>query len=97
VTLAAKADLYDALRPYSGDLRSIFIVSEVELVEDQRLQGAFVSEEIDGLSILVEPAPGQKCERCWVHDTSVGTDAQQPAICDRCREALVKMNYRNPE
>jgi isoleucyl-tRNA synthetase len=92
VTLSAKADLYNALRPYSDDLRSIFIVSKVKLVKDQLLQGALASDEVDGLSILVELAPGQKCERCWVHDTTVGTDAQQPAICDRCRKALSKMN-----
>jgi isoleucyl-tRNA synthetase len=77
--------------PFADDLRYIFIVSEVELVNDKKLEGAFVSEDVERLSIRVEKASGEKCGRCWVHDTSVGTNSDHPTICNRCKDALAKM------
>jgi isoleucyl-tRNA synthetase len=70
-------------------LRSILIVSQVSLVKDQDLPGAYVSTEIDGLEIGVAAAEGGKCERCWVHDPAVGSLSEHPTICPRCRRALV--------
>ncbi|MFP3928948.1 MAG: zinc finger domain-containing protein, partial [Desulfobacteraceae bacterium] len=29
-----------------------------------------------------------KCERCWIHDPTVGQNGQHPTICSRCAEAL---------
>ncbi len=46
--------------------------------------GATASEEIDGLHVLVKPASGDKCERCWIRSESVGQDAEHPTICGRC-------------
>jgi isoleucyl-tRNA synthetase len=88
VTVSADQEHYHQLAPYAEQLRTIFIVSESNLVCDQRLDGAYVSEEIDHLQILVEPATGDKCERCWVHDPSVGTIAERPTICQRCKDHL---------
>ncbi len=91
VTISAKGDMYDALKPYADKLRSLLIVSQAVLVKDEALEGALKSEEIEGMLIRVEPAPGRKCERCWVHDTSVGIHPEQTTICDRCRDALARM------
>jgi isoleucyl-tRNA synthetase len=91
VTISAKGKVYDALQPYADKLRSLLIVSQANLVKDETLNGALQSEEIEGLLIRVEPAPGEKCERCWVHDTSVGSHSAQATICDRCRHALTGM------
>jgi isoleucyl-tRNA synthetase len=88
VTISAKGDVYDTLQPYADKLRSLLIVSQATLVKDEVLKGALQSEEIEGMLIRVEPAPGEKCVRCWVHDTSVGSHAEQATICDRCRHAL---------
>ena len=30
----------------------------------------------------------EKCNRCWVHDPSVGQQAGHPTICDRCHSAI---------
>jgi isoleucyl-tRNA synthetase len=92
VTLSVPEALYNDLQRYAEDLKYIFIVSKVELVKDEKLAGAYASEEIEGLSILVGPAPGKKCERCWVYDITVGTDVEHPSICNRCQDALVAMN-----
>jgi len=88
VTLSADGELYEALAPYAAELRSLFIVSAAELLKDAALAGAVESAEVKGLSIRVEPAAGPKCERCWVHETSVGASAEHPGICGRCRTAL---------
>jgi isoleucyl-tRNA synthetase len=91
VTIAAPKAFYNTMLPYADDLPYIFIVSEAELLKDQEQEGAFVSQDVPGLSIRVEKASGEKCERCWVHDTSVGTNSENPTICSRCQNALAKM------
>jgi len=93
VTVSAKGDAYDALQPYAAELRSLLIVSKVSLVKNETLDGAFESDDIAGVFIRVEPAPGDKCERCWVHDTSVGAHSEHSTICRRCREALAAIQY----
>jgi isoleucyl-tRNA synthetase len=88
VTLSASGELYAELAPYAAELRSLFIVSEAELLQDAAVGGALESAEVKGLHIRIRPAGGKKCERCWVHETSVGVSAEHPTICDRCRNAL---------
>jgi isoleucyl-tRNA synthetase len=92
VTISAKKDLYDVLKPYAEDLRFIFIVSKVVLLNDEKLDGSFKSENLAGLSIKIEIAAGEKCERCWVHETSVGSNKEHPSICGRCQKALAEMS-----
>ncbi|MEJ2166877.1 MAG: isoleucine--tRNA ligase [Desulfobacterales bacterium] len=91
VTISAKGAAFDTLEPLAADLRSLLIVSKAALVRDELLDGAFSGIEIEDLQIKVEPAPGDKCERCWVHDTTVGKNGEQPSICQRCQDALAKI------
>ncbi len=88
VTISAGGELYRLLLSYQEDLRPVFIVSHVSLLDSKLLSPAFVSQEIDGLSIHVMPAEGKKCERCWVYDTGVGSNQVHPAICPRCMSAM---------
>ncbi|HLC18927.1 MAG TPA: isoleucine--tRNA ligase [Thermodesulfobacteriota bacterium] len=48
----------------------------------------YESQEIPGLIVVIEKAPGQKCERCWHYSTTVGTHNEHPTVCVRCVEAL---------
>ncbi len=80
----------ELLDEYLSDLRDIFIVSGVSVVKDQAFQNAFDSEILPGFSILVKKSTNAKCERCWVHDDSVGTIDDHPKICSRCCEQLEK-------
>jgi isoleucyl-tRNA synthetase len=80
--------LHDALSPYADDLRTLFIVSRVALVKGGPPSGAFQSTAFPELSILVAPAAEEKCERCWVHDATVGSDTTHPTICKRCADAI---------
>ncbi|MFH0781014.1 MAG: isoleucine--tRNA ligase [Pseudomonadota bacterium] len=74
-------------------IKEISIISELTALQpDTPLAGIrFVSEEIPGMVIQVQPARGEKCDRCWIRSTSVGTIDAHPAICDRCAGVLVEM------
>ena len=94
VTLAAGRPLYDLLAPHAPDLRSIFIVSRVELVHDSDLDNAGTEADpgdvASQLSVTVAPADAEKCERCWIHKPSVGSVEGHPTICRRCGDVLNK-------
>ncbi len=91
IIIYTDGDRYDILEKYKDDLRTIFIVSEVSMIKGDKADGIFKSLDIEGLSIQVKLASGEKCERCWIHDISVGADSEQPTICSRCQNALGEM------
>jgi isoleucyl-tRNA synthetase len=93
VTLGLPEELLGPLKPYLDRLRSIFIVSSVQVVPSEDVDGGYESEEIEGLKVLVVPSEDTKCERCWVHDPSVGENRQHPALCSRCYEAMIEAGY----
>ncbi|MGB3790346.1 MAG: isoleucine--tRNA ligase [Phormidesmis sp.] len=71
------------------ELRYLFLVSQVELVDSaEALQGAEYSTEFEEIAIAVVDAEGEKCDRCWNYSTHVGESAADPTICDRCVAAL---------
>jgi isoleucyl-tRNA synthetase len=77
--LASKRDL----------LATLFIVSRVGLSASADSAAVhYESQEIPGLVIKVERAPGRKCERCWMWTEDVGAAADHPTVCARCRGAL---------
>jgi len=88
VTLYTDNDLYELLHPYENELSTICIVSGASLVNGGNPDGAFESQDIDNLWILVEPATGNKCERCWIYDDSIGKSSEHPTICTRCLNSL---------
>ena len=87
----APEGIYRDLSPYVEELRSIFIVSKAVLAESGNAVDGAESSDIEGLSILVETAEDEKCERCWVHDPSVGDNREHPTVCSRCTGALAQM------
>ncbi len=88
VTLGCSPDLLAKLAPYKEDLRSIFIVSAVQLKEAGELAGVDEIEAFPGLKVVIEPSADPKCDRCWIHDPTVGSDPDHPSICQRCLRAL---------
>ena len=42
------------------------------------------------VSVAVEKAAGQKCERCWHWETDVGSNPEHPTICARCVRAVTQ-------
>ena len=80
VHLHALPDAYDFLQPYTADLPTLFIVSQVTLEKDPKAAS--------DIFIEVTKANGSKCARCWRYQTSVGANAAHPELCDRCVEAI---------
>ena len=72
------------------NLSDIFIVSSVVIV-DTIDDAAYHAKEIQGLSIKVNKAAGNKCDRCWRFDESIGMDVEHPTACARCATALKKI------
>ncbi len=91
VNLFANQEWYEFLASKQDELASLFITSSVALKHDEQVpQEAFTSEELPGLAVVVEKAPGEKCERCWIYSETVGQDEQQPTLCHRCATVLKK-------
>ncbi|SPD73741.1 isoleucyl-tRNA synthetase [uncultured Desulfobacterium sp.] len=88
VTIGLPSDLFEAVSPYRDQFRTILIVSSAEIVPAGELQEGIESETIAGLKVKVTPSSDKKCERCWVHDPTVGVDSSHPTICKRCLDAL---------
>jgi isoleucyl-tRNA synthetase len=88
VTLGLSPELMEKFDPYRDQLRSIFIVSSVDVEEIDRIEDALESETIPGLKVKVSPSSDPKCERCWIHDPTVGQDSNHPILCKRCLKTL---------
>ncbi|TET84434.1 MAG: isoleucine--tRNA ligase, partial [Desulfobacteraceae bacterium] len=91
VTVGLSPDLMEKIAPYREQLRSIFIVSSVDIKDMDQLDDGLENETLPGLRVKVSPSTDPKCERCWVHDPTVGNDTSRPTICKRCIQALAEM------
>jgi isoleucyl-tRNA synthetase len=85
VTVSAPDELVPLLQRYRNDLRFLLIVSGVEVKPGSGGNGN------TPLHVLVEKAPGQKCERCWNYSTRVGENERYPTVCERCSAALAEI------
>ena len=63
------------------DLAEFFIVSEVALTENE-------DAEDDGITVTVEAARGERCDRCWNYREDTGVHGEHEHICSRCAAAL---------
>ena len=89
VTIYAEPEWQPLLADHER-LQDMFIVSQVDVAAaEARDQDAVALDGITGVWIKVHPADGQKCERCWIIDLSVGKDEQHSTLCTRCA-AVVK-------
>ena len=85
VEISAGSDAYDKLKRQADDLRYIFIVSEVTLLEPNAQLNP------DEIEVTVARAHGEKCERCWNYSSRVGESSKFPTVCERCVEALAEI------
>lgn len=87
-SLEAKVILHtnDDLSDILPVLSKAFIVSQVELADGE---GEFRGN-VEGLTITVVKADGEKCARCWTYSDSVGKNAEHPDLCERCAKVLTK-------
>lgn len=86
IVLGASGELYDFLKSVEGALPEIFITSGVTVTDEKQ---AF-DGEVEGLSVGVEPARGEKCERCWKFSETVGSSDKHPHLCAHCAAVLAE-------
>jgi len=82
--------LKEQVENLTENLNDIFIVSQAKLV-DTIDDTAYQGQDIEGLAIKVLKAAGEKCERCWRFDETIGNDKDHPTVCERCAQALKKI------
>ena len=64
------------LQSFGDQLPSLLIVSQVKFGS--------------GDSVVVSPASGVKCSRCWLIKTDLGTNPEHPELCLRCTKAVLE-------
>ena len=79
LTIEARGDDCARLRRYGRDLPTLFIVSDVTLIQA-------AGEGPPRFS--AERAAGVKCERCWRYVPAVSSEPGREGLCDRCVDAL---------
>ncbi|MGA8212933.1 MAG: isoleucine--tRNA ligase [Candidatus Sulfotelmatobacter sp.] len=81
VSVTAPDPVYSVLARHAGQLRYLFIVSAVTLI-----QGS--GNGTGQVHVEVKKADGAKCERCWNYSVHVGEDKTYPTVCERCSAVL---------
>jgi isoleucyl-tRNA synthetase len=87
VTLFADGELEEFLQSIKAQLPEIFITSAVEIKNGE----GDVKGDVQGLSVSVSKAEGEKCERCWKFSTTVGCNGEHPTLCKECADTMAQL------
>jgi len=77
---AGNAETQQLLTKFGPVLETVLIVSQVKVGQ---LTGV-------DLHVMVAPAAGQKCSRCWRYTTDIGANHGHPQLCGRCADAVMQ-------
>ncbi|WP_430607354.1 isoleucine-tRNA ligase [Enterococcus sp. AZ170] len=91
VTVYPNEQIHELLTAVDADVAQLLIVSDFE-VASRTAEVPENVEKFDDMSILVEKAAGETCDRCRAVRTDVGEDEKLPHLCGRCA-AIVEENY----
>ncbi|UMZ73282.1 isoleucine--tRNA ligase [Natranaerofaba carboxydovora] len=90
VTIVADTGLYNEFKEFENQLDDLFLVSRAKITKSEESteeEDVLVKHEIDGAKILVKPASGDKCPRCWKYD-EIDKDS---GICPRCVDVMASV------
>ena len=90
VTVAVPESLQGIFAAEDIDFAQFFIVSQFAEGDVSNMPEGTL--KLETVSVLVEPADGEKCERCWTISETVGQDDTHATLCTRCA-AVVKKHY----
>ncbi|MGM0218256.1 isoleucine--tRNA ligase [Enterococcus sp. AZ126] len=91
VTVYPNEQIHALLKAVDADIAQLLIVSDFEIAALTAVVPENV-EKFDDMSILVEKAAGETCDRCRAVRTDVGKDEKLPHLCGRCAK-IVEENY----
>lgn len=85
VTVYVGTKMAELLKDF--DLSEIGITSAAQVLIAQPPAGAFVLEDVHNVGVVVNPAKGEKCARCWkiLEDVGRGTHSE---LCMRCDDVV---------
>ena len=86
VTVYANDETKEILSAFANELATVFITSEAIVSEENAPSNAF-TDTVSGIAVVVEPADGQKCDRCWMFSKNVFADGDG-CVCERCKNVL---------
>jgi isoleucyl-tRNA synthetase len=84
----SESNLAETKAAFEDTWADLFIVSDVEVVEDKALFETAAETALAGVRVLVSEAKGEKCQRCWKH--SAAFDAET-GLCPRCHDVVSKI------
>jgi isoleucyl-tRNA synthetase len=87
ITLYSNGDVTELLKT-TPHLEKLFIVSGVTLAGDVD-DAPKDAISFENLAIVVEPAKGETCERCWVVSETVGENKEHTGLCSSCAETVL--------
>ncbi len=76
----------------SVELSEIAITSGALLESGSGPAEAFRLPEVPGVAVVVAAAEGEKCQRCWQVLTEVGEREDYPDLCQRCGDAVERLD-----
>jgi isoleucyl-tRNA synthetase len=82
------SDATDAEILRSIPFQEVTITSGMRIVQGMVPGSAFTLPDVKGAGAVAALSDGQKCARCWMVLTEVGTHKDHPDVCDRCEAAL---------
>ncbi len=86
LTIYAKDEAFKTLSDFAEELKTVFIVSGVTLLDTDAPADAFAETE-SGIAVKVEAADGEKCDRCWAYFTDCEA-TEDGHICPRCKKIV---------
>ena len=70
------------------DLAELCITSAATVRAGTPPESAFALPDVPGIGVVVGPAAGERCERCWRVLPEVGHVAGHDELCQRCAEVI---------
>lgn len=84
-------DLKNLLETAGITPEELFIVSNVTVAQRSAAPAdAWQSDELEGLQVAIQQAPGEKCPRCWKYSEEFGYNGQYEDVCSRCARVLTE-------
>ncbi len=80
-------EAYALMSSFADELAGIYITSGASVQKGDAPEGAF-AETQTGIAVMVAPADGHKCDRCWSYSTEGAHDDEGGFLCERCRRIL---------
>jgi isoleucyl-tRNA synthetase len=69
----------------------LFITSAASFPDGKAPSEAFSLPETPGVQVVIEPAAGEKCARCWKILPEIGAPDGHAELCHRCTDAVADL------